>query len=169
VGGSGSGGRPSTEQPAVEAEEDPRTLRALARPAAPRAASTSPTIPAGSVKHWAGFRLGHHPRGGSRLAGAPPARGHHLARTALGTLNCSGTLSISAWKGRDRGVYCVHVARGRSTSGRPGDMTLQNGHEASDYRWELARWTTGMGLPNCPRPPPPEAMPPPAWNQISYQ
>ncbi len=37
---------------------------------------------------------------------------------------------------RDQGVYCAHVARGRSTGSGRGGMTQRNGAKASDRGWK---------------------------------
>ena len=67
---------------------------------------------------------------------ADPSRGNGPARTALGAMNPCGTCRFRSRNGRDQGVCCAHVARGRSTgSGRAG-MTPRNGPKASDRRWK---------------------------------
>jgi len=82
--------------------QDPRTLRTLARPAAPRTAPVLVAIPAGSVEPR--FGPGNHPRGRSRLPGTPPSRGTRPARTALGAMNPCGTCRFRSCNGRDQGV-----------------------------------------------------------------
>jgi hypothetical protein len=76
--------------------QDPRTLRALARLAAPRPAPVAVALSAGSVIRQAGVRLREPARGRSRLPGTPPSRGNRPARTALGAITPEHNISISA-------------------------------------------------------------------------